>query len=90
MNSTNHLFMHSTYSHLVVRKVSTGRGHDIDRAVFIATALIALDGEISPEGRAGRGGRVIGEGSEGTVLNRGCKKRSNGCARKEGHGLRLG
>jgi hypothetical protein len=93
MNSTNHLFMHSTYSHLVVRKVGTGRSHDIDRAVFIATALIVLDGEISPEGRASRGGRVIGEGrpsgSEGTVLNRGCKKRSNGCARKEGHGLRL-
>ena len=65
--------MHSTYSHLVVRKVGAGRGHNIDGAVFIAVALIASDGEISPEGRAGSGGHVIGvgqlSGREGTVLN---------------------
>jgi hypothetical protein len=75
-------------SHLVVRKVGTGRGHDIDRAVFIATALIVLDGEISPEGRAGRGGRVLGEGrpsgSEGTVLNRGCCKKKRRSPQKAG------
>jgi hypothetical protein len=62
MNNTNHRFMHSTYSHLVVRKVGAGRGHNIDGTVFIATALIASDGEISPIGRAGSGGHDIGVG----------------------------
>jgi hypothetical protein len=64
--------MHITYIHLVVRKVGAGRGHNIDGAVFIATALIASDGEISPEGRTGSGGHIIGvgrqSGREGTVL----------------------
>jgi hypothetical protein len=73
MNNANHRVMHSTYCHLVVRKVGAGRGHNIDGAVFIATALIASDVEISPEGRAGSGGHVIGEGGlsgrQGTVLN---------------------
>jgi cobalamin biosynthesis protein CbiD len=72
MNNTNHRFMHGTYSHLVVRKVGAGRGDNIDGAVFIATARIASDDEIPPEGGAGIGGHVIGEGHlsgrEGTVL----------------------
>jgi hypothetical protein len=88
MNNTNHRFMHGTYSHLVVRKVGAGRGDNIDGAVFIATARIASDGEISPECRAGSGGHVIGEGRLSARQGTGCKKRSKGCARK-GHGLRL-